>query len=175
VPRPQVLESGRVVTVYLESRVYEVLRRIALERGKNVSALLREIIAEYLERAGVNPSSSRIQALDDPPQCQVDPVVKMDIEDLAEEVSEVERAVSSVEGALAEASKLPKLQLGFWLKRNRDKLLDTLVSAENKLKKLRYKYYRLKRTARGSSEVGELAGRMYALKSKIKELEERLK
>jgi len=175
VPRPQVLESGRVVTLYLESRVYEILRRIAREKGKNTSALVREIIAEYLEKTGVSPSSSQIQVLDDPPQCQVDPVVKMDIEDLAEEVSEVEKSVSSVEQSLLQVSKLPRVQFDFWFKRNRDKLLDRLVKAENSLRKLRYKYYRLKRSAKSSGEVEQLASRMYALKSKIRQLEAKLK
>jgi hypothetical protein len=155
--------------------VYEVLRRIALEKGKNTSALLREIIAEYLEKTGVNPSTSQIQVLGDPPKLQVDPVVKMDIEELAEEIGEVERAVSRVEKQLEENTKLPRNLLDFWLRNNRTKLLDTLVKAENKLKKLRYKYYSVKRKTRSNGEVEELASRMYSLKSKIRELEEKLK
>jgi hypothetical protein len=174
VPRPQVLESGRVVTVYLESKVYEALRRIALSKGKNVSALVREVLAEYLERAGVNSNSSEIEVLDDPPNSLVDPVVQMDIEDLAEEVSEVERSVISVENALSKSATLPRSQLEFWFKHNRDKLLDRLVKAENSLRKLRYKYYRLKRSTKNSGEVGQLAVRMYALKNKIRELRKKL-
>jgi hypothetical protein len=164
-----------VVTVYLESRVYEILRRIAFSKGKNTSALVREIIAEYLEKAGVNPNSSEIQVLDDPPNLRVDPVVQMDIEDLAEEVSEVEKSVSSVEQSLLQVSKLPRAQLDFWFKHSRGMLLDKLVKAENALRKLRYKYYRVKRSAKSNGEVEELASRMYSLKNKIKELEKRLR
>jgi hypothetical protein len=174
-PRPQVLERPKIVPIVFEEKLYVELKRIASSRGVSVSSLIREIVLKYLSStSSVQVSDPLVPSAIDPPP-GIDPVVKMDIEDLAEDVSEVERSVSNVELALAEASKLPKAQIDFWFKHNRDKLLDRLVKAENSLRKLRYKYYRLKRSAKNNGEVEQLASRMYTLKSKIKELEKRLK
>jgi polyhydroxyalkanoate synthesis regulator phasin len=175
-PRPPVLERPRVVPIVFEEKLYLELRRIADSRGVSVSSLIREIVLKYLG------SISTVEADDPPapgntidPPPGVDPVVQMDIEELAEEVSEIEKTVLSVESALGKYSSLPRSQLDFWFKHNRDKLLDRLVKAENALRKLRYKYYRLKRSAKNNGEVEALANRMYALKNKIKQLEGRLK
>jgi dynactin complex subunit len=175
VPRPPVLERPRIVPIVFEERLYDELRKIASSRGVSVSSLIREIVLKYLSSTSSTQSANSLTpSTTDPPQ-GVDPVVKMDIEELAEEIGEVERAVSRVEKQLEENTKLPRSLLDFWLKNNRAKLLDKLVKAENALKKLRYKYYSVKRKTRSSSEVEQLASRMYALKSKIRELEERLK
>jgi hypothetical protein len=174
-PRPQVLERPKIVPIVFEEKLYVELKRIASSRGVSVSSLIREIVLKYLSStSSVQVSDPLVPSTIDPP-LGIDPVVKMDIEDLVEEVSEIERSVSSVEEALSKSAGLPRNQLEFWFKHNRDKLLDRLVKAENTLRKLRYKYYRLKRNTKNNGEVEQLASRMYTLKSKIRELEKRLK
>jgi polyhydroxyalkanoate synthesis regulator phasin len=175
VPRPPVLERPKIVPIVFEERLYLELRKIASSRGISVSSLIREIVMKYLG------STSSAQADDppapsaaDPPQ-SVDLVVKMDIEELEEEVGEVEKTVKKIEEQLEKSSKLPRNILEFWLKNDRVKLQEALVRAENKLKKLRQKYYSVKRKTRNNSEVEALASRMYTLKSRIKQLEARLK
>jgi polyhydroxyalkanoate synthesis regulator phasin len=175
VPRPPILEDAKVVPIVFEKKLYLELKKEASRRGISVSALIRELVLKHLSStSSVQASGSPTPSTTDPPQ-GVDPVVQMDIEELAEEIREVEKAVDRVKEQLEKSTGLPRNLLEFWFKNNKTKLLDTLVKAENKLKKLRYKYYSVKRKAGSSSEVGELASRMYALKSKIRELEERLK
>jgi len=182
VPRPRLVLKPRFIGFEVEEEVYEVLRRLAYEKNTTLSSIARELLMSALRQlklleqssnTSMSSASSPNNTVDPPPG--IDPVVKMDIEDFAEEVSEVERSVISVEEALSKSAGLPRNQLEFWFKHNRDKLLDRLVKAENTLRKLRYKYYRLKRNAKNNGEVEQLASRMYTLKSKIKELEKRLK
>jgi hypothetical protein len=169
------LERPRVVPIVFEERLYEELKRVASSRGMSVSALIREIVLKYLG------STSSVQVSDPPATSRADPppgvdlVAKMDIEELEEELSEVERAVDSVERALLEASKLQGGLGQVWLKRSRDRLLETLVRAESALKKLRQKYHCVKRRARSSGDLEQLAARMYSLRSRIRELKKGLR
>jgi ElaB/YqjD/DUF883 family membrane-anchored ribosome-binding protein len=163
------------VPIVFEERLYEELKKVASSRGISVSALIREIALKYLSSISNTASSAQVSDPPaDPPQ-RVDLVVKMDIEELEEEVREVEGAVRRVEELLERSSELPRGLAELWVKNNRARLQDTLVRAENKLKRLRQRYYSVKRRARGCAEVEELASRMYALRNIINQLKARLK
>jgi len=94
---------------------------------------------------------------------------------MSEELDSVEAALSAVE---RELSKLPQnpapSQVEFFIKFSYQGLLDRLVSAENKLKRLRYRYYKVKRGARNDKDLERVAERIYSLNKKLKSLSKRL-
>jgi len=48
VPRPAVLKQPKTTVLVLEKKLYERLESEAKRRGKSVSALVREIVEQYL-------------------------------------------------------------------------------------------------------------------------------
>jgi polyhydroxyalkanoate synthesis regulator phasin len=181
-PRPRLVLKPRFIGFEVEEEVYEALRKLAYEKNRSLSSVARELLINALRQLKpvdqgnnppINPTNNPNNTID-PPQ-NIDLVVKMDVEELEEEIGEVEKTVKKIEEQLEKNTKLPRNLLEFWFKNNRIKLQETLVRAENKLKKLRQKYYSVKRKARNNSEVEQLASRMYALRSKVKQLEAKLK
>jgi predicted RNase H-like nuclease (RuvC/YqgF family) len=165
----------RFIGFEVEEEVYEVLRRLAYERRTSLSSVARELLMMALEQLNLVKRGQPQQAQQavDPPS-RVDPVAKLDIEDMSEELDSVEAALSAVE---RELSKLPQnptpSQVEFFIKFSYQRLLDKLVSAENRLKKLRYRYYKVKRGAR-NKDLERVAERIYSLNKKLKSLSKRL-
>jgi DNA repair exonuclease SbcCD ATPase subunit len=182
VPRPRLVMRPRFIGFEVEEEVYEALRKLAYEKNTTLSSVARELLMSALRQlklleqssnTSMSSTSSPNNTVDPPPG--IDLMVLSEIEELAEEVSEVEKTVKKIEEQLEKSNKLQRNLLEFWLKNNRARLQETLVRAENKLKKLRQKYYAVKKKTRNNSEVETLASKMYTLRSKIRQLEAKLK
>lgn len=171
-PRPRVLEMGRVITIYLDNWICEQLREEALKKGESISALIREIVIEHLGKSKKPGDQPDQPAGEDPPS--VDPVVMLDIEELEEEVSKIEAMLTGIDDAISKAKSKYADVFDAWLDSNRQKILAKLTGAENALKKLRPKYYALKREARNYDGIEKLAARMYTIKRRIKEIRGKL-
>jgi len=171
-PRPQVLEDVKIVPIVFEKKLYLELAEVARARGMSVSALIRQIVSSYLS------SISKSQQGEDPPKIDdpqgIDPVVKMDLEEFEEEVSKVEAMLTGIDDAISKAKSKYADVFDVWLDSNRQRILAKLTDAENALKKLRPKYYALKREARDYDGIEKLAARMYAIKRRIKEIRGKL-
>jgi vacuolar-type H+-ATPase subunit I/STV1 len=167
------LNQGRVTSFNIEYEMYEALRRMAQSEGKSVSQLIREIILEFLARRGVEVKASA-QAPDPPQDPGTDPVLKLDIEDLSEDLNSIESALSNVESVLSRLQNPTPVQAEGFLRFYGHKLAETLSSVESKLRKIRSKYYRLKSRAGRSEDLHSIAERIYQLNRKLKSLNERL-
>jgi hypothetical protein len=131
--------------------MYLELAKVARAEGISVSALVRMLVEEYLATKKKPSSGSQ-----DP---GVDPVIKMDLEDLEEELVRLVETVRGIEMDLQRlGEKAPRLHL-------------RIAGAENTLKKLRAKY-RTVRGLPGSDKVAvkllEVAGRIKQLKKAVK-------
>jgi len=171
-PRPQVLEDVKIVPIVFEKKLYLELAEAARARGMSVSALLREIVSDYLSRSKQTGSKPSQPAEEDPPG--IDLVVKMDMEELDEEVSKVEAMLVSIDDAISKAQSKYADVFNAWLDSNKQRILAKLTDVENTLKKLRSKYYALKREVRNYDEIEKLAARMYSIKMRIKEIRGKL-
>jgi len=171
-PRPRILEMGRVITIYLDNWVCEQLREEALKRGESISALIREIVIEHLGK-NMKPSDQPNQSAEkDPPN--IDPVVKADIEDFEEELAKVESALTNIESEVARNPYLTKAIANPLLQSMRQNLFSNISDIEEKLKKLRSRYYYLKRIARGHEGIDKLATRLYNMRRRIKDIRKQL-
>jgi len=151
VPRPRVLSDSKVVPIVFERELYNELVKVARSEGVSVSALVRMLVEEYL--------ATKKKASNGSQNPGVDPVIKMDLEDLEEELDKLADAVHSIEVDLQRyGEKAPMLNL-------------RIRGAENTLKKLRAKY-RAVRGLPGSDRVAvkllEVAGRVKQLKKAVK-------
>lgn len=168
-PRPRVLEKRFVAPIVFDEKLYLQLVEVARVRGISISALVRQIVADYLSSMSVNqrgedpPSQA---GPGDPPD--IDPIIKMDLEDFEEELAKVDSALSSVEKELARNPHLTKPIANPLLQSMRQGLLSKLSSVEEDLRKLRSKYYSLKRVAGDNGEVEKIAARLYDLRKRIK-------
>ena len=52
VGRPRILRNSKITTIYLEKEEFDILRRLAYEKGKSFTSLVREILRDYLIREG---------------------------------------------------------------------------------------------------------------------------
>jgi len=52
VGRPRIYRDSKITTIYLEKEEYYILRRLAYEKGKSLTSLIREILRDYLIREG---------------------------------------------------------------------------------------------------------------------------
>lgn len=171
-PRPRILEMGRVYTVYLDNWIGELLKKQAHERGISISALIREIVIEHLgknKKPSDQPSQS---AEEDPPG--IDPVIRADVEDFEEEVLRLESALTNIESEVARNPYLTKPIANPLLESIRQNLMSSISNAEDKLKKLRQKYYHLRRVARGYEGLDKLAAKLYDLRKRIRDLRKQL-
>ena len=171
-PRPQVLEDVKIVPIVFTKKLYLELTEVAKSRGMSVSALIREIVSDYLGRSNQASQQPNQQVEEDPPN--VDPVVRMDLEELEEEVSKLESVLTSIDDAIKKAQSRYSDVFDAWLDSNMQRILAKLIDAENALKKLRSKYYALKREARDYNGIEKLAARMYTIKRMIRELRKQL-
>jgi len=48
--RPSVMENPRQITIRIEKRDYELLKRMAFERGKYPTEFIREILTDFLKK-----------------------------------------------------------------------------------------------------------------------------
>jgi chromosome segregation ATPase len=167
-----VLEDVKIVPIVFEKKLYLDLAEAARARGMSVSALIRIIVSDYLSRIKQTGEKPNQPAEEDPPG--IDPVVKMDMEELDEEVSKLEAMLVSIDDAISKAQSKYADVFNAWLDSNKQRILAKLTDAENTLKKLRSKYYALKREARDYNGVEELAARMYGIKMRIKEIRGKL-
>jgi len=165
-PRPRIVRNPRFIGFEVEAEIYDVLRRIAFERGTSISNVARELLVQatrQLELAGDPPSQA---GAGDPPN--IDPVVKMDLEDFEEELTKIESALSSVEKELARNPNLARPIASPLAQSIRQGLLSRLSSVEEDLKKLRSRYYSLKRATRDNEGLDKLAAKLYDLRKRIK-------
>jgi len=151
VPRPRVLSDSKVVPIVFEREMYLELVKIARSEGVSVSALVRMLIGEYLASKKKASSGSQNPG--------VDPVVKMDLEDLEEELDRLVETVRGIEVDLQRlGEKAPRLHL-------------RIAGAENTLKKLRAKY----RAVRGLPGADRVAVKLLEVAGRIKQLKKALK
>jgi len=151
VPRPRVLSDSKVVPIVFERELYLELVKVARAEGISVSALVRLLAMEYL--ASKKKSSSGGQ------NPGVDPVIKMDLEDLEEELDRLVETVRGIEADLQRlGEKTPRLQL-------------RLTGAENTLRKLRARY----RAVRGLPGSDRLAVKLLEVAGRIKQLKKAIK
>ena len=171
-PRPQVLEDVKIVPIVFEKKLYLQLAEVARARGMSVSALLRQIVSSYLSSISVSQQGEDPPKIDDPPN--IDPVLKMDLEEFEEEVAKLEKMLTSIDDAISKAKSKYADVFDAWIDSNKQRMLAKLADAESALKKLRSKYYALKREARDHDEIEKLAARMYGIKRKVKEIRSKL-
>jgi len=151
VPRPRVLSDSKVAPIVFERELYLELVKVARAEGVSVSALVRMLVGEYLASKKKVPNGGQNPG--------VDPVIKMDLEDLEEELDRLVETVRGIEVDLHRlGEKAPRLHM-------------RITGAENTLKKLRAKY-RAVRGLPGSERVAvkllEIAGRIKQLKKAVK-------
>jgi hypothetical protein len=168
-PRPRFLEKRFVAPIVFDEKLYLQLTEVARMRRMSISALVRQIVADYLSSMSVNqrgedpPSQA---GAGDPPG--IDLVIRMDLEDFEEELTKIESALSSVEKELAGNPLLTRPATNPLAQSVRQRVLFKLSSIEEDLGKLRSKYYSLKRVAGSNEETEKLAARLYDLRKRIK-------
>jgi type II secretory pathway component PulF len=171
-PRPRIVRNPRFIGFEVEAEVYEALRRIAFERGTSISSVARELLmraAEQLKLSGGPPAQA---GAGDPPS--IDPVIKMDLEEFGEELSKLESALTNIESEVARNPHLTKPIANPLLESIRQSLLSSLSNIEDKLKKLRSKYYNLRRVAKNNGDLDKLAEKLYYLRKRIKDVRKQL-
>jgi len=165
-PRPRIVRNPRFIGFEVEAEIYEALRKIAFERGTSISNVARELLVQATRQLGLGEDPPNQNGAGDPPD--IDLVIKMDIEDFEEELTRIESALSSVEKELARNPHLARPAANPLVQSIRQGLLSRLSSVEEDFRKLRSKYYSLKRVARGNEEVEKLAAKLYDLRKRIK-------
>ncbi|MEM4454303.1 MAG: hypothetical protein QXT28_06320 [Thermofilaceae archaeon] len=169
-PRPREVGPGEIVSTKLSLRDAQLLRELAKREGLSVSHLLRKIVLEYLQRRGVAQEASAAGA--DPPQ--PDPLDLLEVEDLRDAVSRLEKQVERLE---AMARPLLVGRSGPRVLTSSD--LDLMERVQKRVFRLRQEWYELKRWwARLSREsqlpLDDVKGRLIALHGRIKGVERAL-
>jgi polyhydroxyalkanoate synthesis regulator phasin len=167
-----VLEDVKIVPIVFEKRLYLELAEAAKARGTSVSALIRIIVSDYLSRSKQTGEKPNQPAKEDPPG--IDPVIRADVEDFEEEVSRLESTLTNIESEVARNPHLTKPIANPLLESIRQNLMSSISNAEDKLKKLRQKYYYLRRVARGYEGLDKLAAKLYDLRKRIRDLRKQL-
>ena len=171
-PRPRVLEKRFVAPIVFDEKLYLQLSEAARARGMSISALIRQIVTDYLSSISVSQQGEDPPKIDDPPN--IDPVLKMDLEEFEEELARADSALASIERELARNPHLARPIANPLLQSMRQSLLSSISNIEEKLGRLRSRYYSLKRIARDSGEMEKLAARLYDLKKRIKNARKQL-
>jgi chromosome segregation ATPase len=171
-PRPKERSTTVIRSFALEKSLVDRLEEEAHKRRVSVSKLVEMILMHALnmEASGEDPPNQ--VATEDPPS--IDPVIKADIEDFEEELSKIESALTKIEGEIARSPYLTKPIANPLVESMRQSLLSSLSNAEDKLNKLRPRYYHLRRVARGYEEIDKLAERLYSLRKRIKDVRKQL-
>jgi len=166
VPRPKERSTTVIRSFAMEKRLADRLEEEAHKRGVSVSKLVEMILMRALnmEVGGEDPLSQA--GAGDPPG--IDPVVRADIEDFEEELARADSALASIERELARNPHLARPIANPLLQSMRQSLLSSISNIEEKLGRLRSRYYSLKRIARDSGEMEKLAARLYDLRKRIK-------
>jgi hypothetical protein len=134
------------VPIVFERELYLELVKFARAEGISVSALVRMLVEEYLASKKKASSGSQNPG--------VDPVIKMDLEDLEEELDRLVETVRGIEVDLQRyGEKAPRLHM-------------RITGAENTLKKLRARY----RAVRGLPGSERVAVKLLEVASRIKQL-----
>jgi chaperonin cofactor prefoldin len=171
-PRPRVVRNPRFIGFEVEAEIYEALRKIAFERRTSISNVARELLVQAARQLGIGEDPPSQTGAGDPPG--IDPVIKMDIEDFEEELAKIESALSSIERELERNPHLARQVANPLLQSMRQSLLSSISNIEEKLRKLRSRYYSLKRVARDNGETEKLAARLYDLRRRIKSVRKQL-
>lgn len=178
-PRPRLIQKPRFIGFEVEEEVYEILRRLAYEKGTSLSSVARELLMWALEQLNLVKQSEQQaqqaqQVADPPPAPTVDLVAKLDIEEMLEELNSIERALGNVESVLSRLQNPTPVQVEGFLRLYGYRLAEVLSGAESKLVKIRRRYYKVKREARRSEDIERVAERIYNLNKKLKELNKKL-
>ena len=89
-----------LIVAYFDTELHDKLKELARERGVSTSELLREIVAEYLSRAGKEPRREAAAS----PQAE-DPLLQLEVEEFERKLSRLERDVAALEQQLSAALK----------------------------------------------------------------------
>ena len=166
------LEDVKIVPIVFTKKLYLELAEAAKSRGMSVSALIREIVSDYLGRSNQASQQPNQPAEEDP--FNIDPVIKMDLEEFEEEVSRIESTLTNIEGEIAKNPYLTKPIANPLVESIKQNLLSSLSNIEDKLKKLRLKYYNLKRVAKGYEGIDKLAEKLYNIRKRIRDMRKQL-
>jgi len=177
-PRPRIVRNPRFIGFEVEAEIYEALRKIAFERRTSISNVARELLVQAARQLGLAGGPPSQAGAEDPPKTKdppdIDPVIKMDLEDFEEELLKLEATLTSIEGEVARSPYLTKPAANPLVDSIKQSLLSSLSIAENKLKELRSKYYYLKRIAKNHEETDKLAEKLYSLRKRIRNVRKQL-
>ncbi|MEM4853382.1 MAG: hypothetical protein QXQ60_07430 [Thermofilum sp.] len=164
-PRPREIGPGEIVSTKLSVEDAKRFRERAKQEGLNPSQLLRKIILQYLSQQGAPPPTA-----DDPPQ--PDPLTLLEVMDLRDAVSRLERQVAQLE-AMAKPflarSGSPRVLT------SRD--LEERRKLQKRVCNIRGEWYELKRWwARLNREIplDDVKGKLIELHGRIKTVEKAL-
>ncbi|MEM1696172.1 MAG: hypothetical protein QXQ90_06210 [Desulfurococcaceae archaeon] len=171
-PRPRELEDRVIVPIVLTSRLKREAERLVQAKGlSSLSALIRMLLEDYIQQAsGSAPGVEN--GGNDPPQ--PDPLTLLEVEDLKDAVSRLEKQVERLE---AMAKPLLVGRSGPRVLRGSD--LELMDRVQRGVFRLRKEWYELKRWwARLSRESGlpldEEKGKLINLHGRIKGVEKAL-
>ena len=166
-PRPRVLREPRVVPIVFEAELYRKLEAAAKARGLSVSAFIRMLVEREL-RSMQQPE--QIQIPSDPlsPSEPPDPLMQLEAEECAAELSKLERKVAKLEEVVnAVAGKGHFVRTGF--EPHRQQLLDRTFKLIDEWHRLKRWYYRLRRDL-PREKVSEYSQRLVQLKKRLNAL-----
>jgi chromosome segregation ATPase len=172
VPRPKERSTTVIRSFALEKSLVDKLEEEAHKRRMSVSKLVEMILLQALNmEAGGEDPPNQTRAGD---PSSIDPVIRADIEDFEEELSKLESTLTNIEGEVARNPYLIKPITNPLLDSIKQNLLSRISGVEEKLMKLRSKYYSLKRVAKNNGNLDKLATKMYDLKKRIKDIRKQL-
>jgi hypothetical protein len=173
--RPRILkERGVVMHFYIESSLASMIEEIARRQKKSVSALVREVLVQWLEgearvQLGLQLAAGREEGSgeDDP----LDPLTEVDVEEFEQQLGRLEEEVAKLEEAV-EAAVKGGLGYGYFAGSQSYELNNIAWKLTERWNTLRRWYYRLRRDL-PARRAYRLSSRMASLKKRLNELLEK--